>query len=132
MVTKNFLLVYYSIFHSPNRFCVCVCVCVCVKFYLGQNEECSMGGSISDRSQILLQRGNGRKVNKILVKADHSPNSQFEKYQVFIFITSCLSVCFFMDFAFALAFWCLTQGHRDFPLYFLLKMLQFCVLHVDL
>ena len=32
-----------------------------VKFYLGQNEDCSPGGSISDRSERLLQSSSGRK-----------------------------------------------------------------------
>ena len=30
-----------------------------VKFYLGQNKDYSWGGSISDSSEILLQRGRG-------------------------------------------------------------------------
>ena len=30
-----------------------------VKFYWRQNENCSLGGSISDSSEILLQRGKG-------------------------------------------------------------------------
>ena len=30
---------------------------LCVKFYLGQNEDCSPGGSISDSSERLLQSG---------------------------------------------------------------------------
>ena len=29
------------------------------EFYLGQNEDCSLGGSISDSSERLLQRGSG-------------------------------------------------------------------------
>ena len=74
-----------------------------------------MGGSISVLRNCSKEAVGGRSTYKILVKAHHSP--------VFIFITSSLSVCFFMDFAFAVAFWCLTQGHRDFPLYFLQKML---------
>ena len=31
-----------------------------VKFYLGPNEDYSLGGSISDSSEILLQRGRGK------------------------------------------------------------------------
>ena len=34
-----------------------------VKFYLGQNEDCSLGGSTSESSERLLQRGSGRKFN---------------------------------------------------------------------
>ena len=34
-----------------------------VKFYLGQNEDCSLGGRTSDSSERLLQRGSERKVN---------------------------------------------------------------------
>ena len=30
-----------------------------MKFYLGQNEDCSLGGSIPDSSERLLQRGGG-------------------------------------------------------------------------
>ena len=30
-----------------------------VKFYLGQNEDCSLGSSITDHSERLLQRGSG-------------------------------------------------------------------------
>jgi len=29
------------------------------KFYLGQNEDCSLGDSTSDSSERLLQRGSG-------------------------------------------------------------------------
>ena len=51
--------------------CMCVCLCVCVKFYLGQNEDCSLGGSISDSSERLLQRGSGGKsMYKVLVKGE--------------------------------------------------------------
>ena len=42
-----------------------------VKFYLGQNEDCSLGGSTSDISERLLQRGSGgRSIYTILVKGD--------------------------------------------------------------
>ena len=41
------------------------------KFYLGQNEDCSPGGSISDSSERLLLNGSGGKsIYKILVKAE--------------------------------------------------------------
>ena len=40
-----------------------------VKFYLGQNEDCSSEGSISESSERLLQRSSGRKtIYKVLVK----------------------------------------------------------------
>ena len=40
-----------------------------VKFYLGQNEDCSLRDSISDSSEKLLQRGSGgRSIYMILVK----------------------------------------------------------------
>ena len=31
-----------------------------IKFYLGQNEDCSLGDSTSDSSEKLLQRGSGK------------------------------------------------------------------------
>ena len=41
------------------------------KFYLGQNEDCSLGGSISESSERLLQSGSGGKsMYKVLVKAE--------------------------------------------------------------
>ena len=44
-----------------------------VKFYLGQNEDCSPGGSISDSSERLLQIGSGGKIiYKVLVKGEFS------------------------------------------------------------
>ena len=42
-----------------------------VKFYLGQNEDCSLGGSNSDNSERLLQSGSGGKsIYKVLVKGE--------------------------------------------------------------
>ena len=42
-----------------------------MKFYLGQNEDCSLGGSISDSSERLLQSGSGgRPIYKVLVKGE--------------------------------------------------------------
>ena len=42
-----------------------------VKFYLGQNEDCSPGGSISDSSERLFQSGSGGKsIYKVLVKGE--------------------------------------------------------------
>ena len=39
------------------------------KFYLGQNEDCSLGGSISDSSERLLPSGSGgQTIYKVLVK----------------------------------------------------------------
>ena len=43
----------------------------CYVLYLGQNAECSPGGSISDSSETLLQRGSGgRSIYKVLVKGE--------------------------------------------------------------
>ena len=43
----------------------------CELFYWGQNEDCSLGGSISDSSERLLQSGNGGKsIYKVLVKGE--------------------------------------------------------------
>ena len=42
-----------------------------VKFYLGQNEDCSLGGSLSDSSERLLQSGSrGESIYKVLVKGE--------------------------------------------------------------
>jgi len=42
-----------------------------VKFYLGQSEDCSPEGSISDSSERLLQKGSGgRSIYKVLVKGE--------------------------------------------------------------
>ena len=42
-----------------------------VKFYWGQNEDCSPGGSISDSSERLLQSGSGGKsIYNVLVKGE--------------------------------------------------------------
>ena len=39
------------------------------KFYLGQKEDCSLGGSLSDGPERLLQSGSGGKsIYKVLVK----------------------------------------------------------------
>ena len=44
-----------------------------VKFYWGQNEDCSQRGSNSDNSGILLQRSSRRRsIYKVLVKAEFS------------------------------------------------------------
>ena len=41
------------------------------EFYLGQNEDCSPGGSISDSSERLLQSGSGGKsLYKVFVKGE--------------------------------------------------------------
>ena len=40
-------------------------------FYLGQNEDCRLGGSISASSERLLQSGSGGKsIYKVLVKGE--------------------------------------------------------------
>ena len=42
-----------------------------VEFYLGQNEDCGSGGSISDSSERLLQSSSGEKsIYKILLKGE--------------------------------------------------------------
>ena len=42
-----------------------------VKFYLGQNEDCSLGGSIADSSERLLQSSSGGKsIYNVLVKEE--------------------------------------------------------------
>ena len=44
---------------------------VVFKFYLGQNEDCNPGGTISDSSERWLQSGNGGKsIYKVLVKEE--------------------------------------------------------------
>ena len=44
---------------------------VVCKFYLGQNEDCSWGGSISDSSEGLLQSSSGGKsIYKVLIKGE--------------------------------------------------------------
>ena len=41
----------------------------CELFYLGQNKDCGPGGSITDRSERLLQKGSqGKSIYKVLVK----------------------------------------------------------------
>ena len=48
-----------------------------VKFYLGQTENCSQGGSTSDSSERLLQRDSGEgSIYKILVKGEFSTIKQ--------------------------------------------------------
>ena len=42
-----------------------------IKFYLGQNEDCSPGDSTSESSERLLQRGSGgRSIYRILVNGE--------------------------------------------------------------
>ena len=42
-----------------------------IKFYLGQNEDCSLGDSTSESSERLLQRGSGENsIYKILVREE--------------------------------------------------------------
>ena len=44
-----------------------------IKFYLGQNEDCSLGDSTSESSERLLQRGSGENsIYRILVKEEFS------------------------------------------------------------
>ena len=45
-----------------------------VNFYLGQNEDCILGGSISDSSERLLQSDiRERSIYKVLVKGGFNP-----------------------------------------------------------
>ena len=49
-----------------------------VKFPLGQNEDCSLGESISDGSEKLLQRGKGKgSIYVILIKREHMQSSTY-------------------------------------------------------
>ena len=51
-----------------------------VKFYLGQNEDCSPGDSTADSSERLLQRGSGgRSIHTILVKGEFLLSTHFTK-----------------------------------------------------
>ena len=55
----------------------------CELFYLGQNEDDSLGDSTSDSSERLLQRGSGEKsIYKILVKGEFSviKHSFYKRY----------------------------------------------------
>ena len=55
------------------------------KFYLGQNEDCSLGGSISDSSERLLQSGSGGKsVYKVWVKEEFNTmkHSIYKRFSV--------------------------------------------------
>ena len=59
-----------SILSTKNR---CTSWELWVKFYLGQNEGHSLGGSISDSSERVLQSGNGGKsIYKVLVKGEYN------------------------------------------------------------
>ena len=56
-----------------------------VKFYWGQNEDCSQRGSNSDNSGILLQRSSRRRsIYKVLVKAEFSAmkHSFYKRFSV--------------------------------------------------
>ena len=58
-----------------------------VKFYLGQNENCSLGDcSTSDSSEELFQRGSGgRSTCKLLVKGEFSAIKRLTKDFLFFF-----------------------------------------------
>ena len=58
-----------------------------VKFYLGQNENCSLGDcSTSDSSEELFQRGSGgRSTCKMLVKGEFSAIKRLTKDFLFFF-----------------------------------------------
>ena len=50
------------------------------KFYLGQNADCGLGGSISNSSERLLQSGSGGKsIYKVLVKGEFNTLKRFTK-----------------------------------------------------
>ena len=55
-----------------------------VKFYLGQNEECSLEDSLSDNSERLLQSSSGGRSIKVLVKGEFSTmkHSFYKRYFV--------------------------------------------------
>ena len=58
-----------------------------VKFYLGQNEDCSPGGSISDSSERLLQSGSrGKSIYKVLVKGEFN-TMKHSFYKRFFFVS---------------------------------------------
>ena len=53
--------------------------------YLGQNVDCSPGGSISDSSETLLQRGcGGRSIYKVLVKGEFNTMKHSFYKRVFV------------------------------------------------
>ena len=55
-----------------------------VKFYLGQNEDCSLGDSTSSSSEKLLQRGGEKfSVYVILVKGEYTQSSTYYLQKVF-------------------------------------------------
>ena len=55
------------------------------KFYLGQNEDCSPGGSISDSSERLLQSGSGGKsIYKVLGKGEFNTMKHSFYKRVFV------------------------------------------------
>ena len=73
---------------------------LCVKFYLGQNEDCSPGGSISDSSERLLQSGGGGKsIYKVLVKGEFSA----------------MKHSFYKRFLLVMRIWCRHEGIWCFP-----------------
>ena len=54
-----------------------------VEFYLGQNEDCGSGGSISDSSERLLQRrSGGRLIYKVMVKGEFN-TIKYSFYKMF-------------------------------------------------
>ena len=74
-----------------------------VKFYLGQNEDCSPGGSTPDSSERLRQGGSrGRSVCKVLLKGGSSMP---------------LSAHFTEDFLLVLRIWCHHEGIQGFSRY---------------
>ena len=63
----RFFLWLQNVYHKKR----CTTGELLVKFYLGQNEDYSPGGSISDSSERLLQSSSGGKsIYKVLVKGE--------------------------------------------------------------
>ena len=57
-----------------------------VKFYLGKNEDCSPGGSISDSSERLFQSSSGGKsIYKVLVKGEF--NTMKHSFYKMVFVS---------------------------------------------
>ena len=56
-----------------------------MKFYLGQNEDCSLEGSLSDSSVRLLQSSRGGKsIYKVLVKGEFNTMKHSFYKRVFV------------------------------------------------
>ena len=59
-----------------------------VEFYLGQNEDCSLGDSTSDSSEKLLQRGRGKdSILVALVKGGYRQSSMYFFCRTFLLVS---------------------------------------------